>query len=95
MNDKIRKLREQIKSEESKIKNCNHDFGDTCFDPEEYSDYYFTGEFEKDMGVDARPIYASQTKTKDRWSRKCKKCGFKQYTYKQKPIIKSYEADFN
>ena len=30
-----------------------------------------------------------------RWSRRCKKCGKAEYTYKQKPIISDYEADFS
>lgn len=30
-----------------------------------------------------------------RWSRRCKKCGKVEYTYKQKPIISDYEADFS
>lgn len=30
-----------------------------------------------------------------RWSRRCRKCGKVEYTYKQKPIISDYEADFS
>ena len=30
-----------------------------------------------------------------RRSRRCKKCGKVEYTYKQKPIISDYEADFS
>ena len=34
MNDKIAQLRKQIEIEETKIRNCKHDFGDSYFDPE-------------------------------------------------------------
>lgn len=30
-----------------------------------------------------------------RWSRRCKKCGKVEYTYKKKPVISCYEADFS
>ena len=29
-----------------------------------------------------------------RWSRKCRICGYKQYTDKQTPAIKEYKPDF-
>jgi hypothetical protein len=31
---------------------------------------------------------------KDRWSRECKLCGHKQYTYKQEAVVIGYEAKF-
>jgi len=32
--------------------------------------------------------------TVPRWTRVCALCGKEEHTYKQKPIVKGYEADF-
>lgn len=93
MNDKINELRRQIEIEETKIRNCNHDFGVAYYNPTterkpygyrivaQGSDVWGESEGYRDVKV-------------DRWTRKCKLCGFEQHTDKQKPIISGYEPNF-
>lgn len=95
MNEKIRKLQEQIEEERKKINNCKHDFGDSFYDPEEVMEGY--GSVQDGAGSDPHWSYAGYHKVaKARWTRVCKKCGFEQHTYKQAPIIeiKGYGPDF-
>ena len=93
MNDKILQLQKQIRQEEEKIRNCNHVFGDSYFDPEIIMRGY--GSVQDGAGSDPHWSYAGyEPVEKSRWSRKCSDCGFVQHTYDQKPIIKSYEPSF-
>lgn len=81
MNDKIRELQAQIKTEEARIRDCKHEFGSTYYNAEtimEPSSYEQTG-----RGVDKWYVPTSYREiSKDRWSRKCAKCGHEQHTYK-------------
>ena len=53
MNDKILQLRKQIEVEETKIRNCKHDFGDSYFDPETVMEGY--GSVQDGAGSDPTP----------------------------------------
>jgi hypothetical protein len=93
MNDKIKELQKQIRREEEKINNCSHDFGEPYSDPETIREAYGYETFAQGSDIWSRPTGYRDVK-KQRWARKCKSCGFIEYTYKQKPIIKGYEPDF-
>jgi len=93
MNDKILQLRKEIEAEEAKIRNCKHLFNKSYFDPETIMEGY--GSVQDGAGSDPHWSCAGYKQVeKNRWSRKCEKCGFTQYTYEQKPIIKGYEPSF-
>jgi hypothetical protein len=93
-NDKINELQRQIESEKNKIKNCSHSFKEAIYDPETVKEGY--GSVQDGAGSDPHWSYAGYRDVqKDRWSRECKICGTKQYTYKQEPVISSYQPKFN
>lgn len=93
-NDKIQELQRQIKSEEAKIKNCTHEFKLPIFDPETVKEGY--GSVQDGAGSDPHWSYAGYRDVqKDRWSRECSKCGYKQYTYQREPVITAYRPKFN
>lgn len=89
----IGKLRRQIESLQNEINNCNHSFKDPIYDPEEITVQDDRLGYEE-HGSDRWPRYSSHTEQKPRWSRECRICGEKEYTYTQKPIIKNLEPDF-
>lgn len=93
MNDKIRQLQQQISKEEEAIRRCDHDFKEPVYDPEPYKEPIFS--HYDGGGSDPNPIYNYVDRTKDRWSRECKKCGKFEYTYTQAPVINSYKPKFN
>ncbi len=93
MNSRIEELRKQIELEESKIRNCNHSFNEPIYDPETVKEGY--GSVQDGKGSDPHWGYAGYRDVqKDRWSRKCLVCGFKQYTYNQEPVITKYKPKF-
>jgi len=93
MNDKILQLKKEIKKEEEKIRNCEHNFGETYFNPEIIMEGY--GSVQDGAGSDPHWSYAGYMPVeKNRWSRKCSICNFVQHTYEQKPIISGYEPSF-
>jgi hypothetical protein len=93
MNDKIRDLQRQIEAEKRTIANCDHQWGGIFSNPETQREEYFTGQYET-QGVHHWPITSYRDKVVPRWTRKCTLCGHEEHTYKQKPIITGYEADF-
>jgi hypothetical protein len=93
MNDKIRELQKQIEAEKRKVANCKHDFDSAFFNPETIAVPY--GSKMEHSGSDVWFVPAGyREEQKDRWSRKCKICGFEQHTYKQKPIVAGNEPSF-
>ncbi len=93
MNSRIKELQKQIKLEEDKIRNCKHNFNDPIYDPETISEGY--GFVQDGAGSDPHWGYSGYRDIqKDRWSRKCKICEYKQFTYKQEPVISSYKPKF-
>ncbi len=89
----IEQLRRQIAQEENVIRSCKHIFKDAIFDPETVKEGY--GSVQDGAGSDPHWSYAGYRDVqKDRWSRECRECGYKQYTYKQEPVIKEYKPKF-
>ncbi len=73
--------------------NCKHVFNDAIFDPETVKEGY--GSVMEANGSDIHYNYQGYRDVqKDRWSRECKECGHKQYTYTQEPVIKEYKPKF-
>jgi len=93
MNDNIKRLQAQIEAEENRIRNCKHDFDKSFYNAEKIQVQDARLGYER-HGVDSWPILSFHTETKDRWTRKCKLCGFEQHTYNQKPIVTGYEPSF-
>lgn len=92
MNDKIRELQRKIEQEERRIKNCKHDFEEPFFNPEKTKEPYFkTVARGSDIGSE---IDGYRDVTKDRWTRECNICGYRQHTYKLEPIIKGQRPSF-
>lgn len=93
MNDKIRDLQKQIEAEKEKVANCKHDFDLAFFNPETITVPY--GSKMEAQGSDvwfAPEGYRNEQR--NRWTRRCKICGFEQHTYKQKPIVVGQEPSF-
>ena len=89
----IGRLKRQIELLENEIKNCIHNFKDPIYDPEEITVQDDNLGYEI-HGSDMWPRYSSHKEKKPRWSRECKTCGKKEYTYTQKPIVQNLEPDF-
>jgi len=95
MNDreKIEQFKKDIKSLENKINNCIHSFNEPIFDPEKIKEP--SGYEMVTQGSDHWYRHTSFKEVqKDRWSRECKICGKKEYTYKKEPVIKEYKPKF-
>ena len=92
-NDKIKQLQREIDSEKRKMDSCSHNFKDAIYDPETVKEGY--GSVQDGAGSDPHWSYAGYRDVqKDRWSRECSICGFKQYTYKQEAVVSKYQPKF-
>lgn len=93
MNEKIKRLKEEIEAEQQKILNCKHEFSAAFYNPETVKEGY--GLVQDGAGSDPHWSYAGYRNVqKDRWTRECIFCGFEEHTNKQKPIISGYEPEF-
>ena len=93
MNEKIKRLQEEIESEQRRILNCKHNFDKAFYNAETIKQGY--GSVQDGAGSDPHWGYVGYRDVKkDRWTRECKLCGFEQHTYSQKPIISGYEPSF-
>lgn len=84
--DEITKIESEIKSLQQKVStlkqqqaNCEHDWTKTVYDAETYKESYVIGYTVH--GIHRDPQLGFHDARKDRWSRKCNKCGCTQYTY--------------
>ena len=93
MNYNIRRLQEQIEAEKRKISNCNHDFDKPYYNAETVKEAYDYKMVANGSDIWYEPQGYHDVK-KDRWTRKCKICGFEQHTYTLKPIITGHEPSF-
>lgn len=93
MNDRIKELQREIELEKSKMTNCNHEFGKPYYNPDTKTEPYGFRQVAHGSDIWTEAEGYREVKV-DRWSRKCKKCGFEEHTNKQKPIIQGYEPDF-
>jgi len=91
--DKIEQLKKEIQREQSKIENCDHDFGEPFYNAKMVMEGY--GMVQDGAGSDPHCSYEGYREVpKDRWTRKCKLCGFEEHTKNLKPIIKGHKPDF-
>lgn len=92
--EKQEQLRKELALSEERMRNCKHvDFTKPIYDPETVKEGY--GSVQDGAGSDPHWSYEGYRDVqKDRWSRECKMCGKKEYTYKKEPIISHYELKF-
>jgi hypothetical protein len=93
MNEKIKELYDQIKTEENKIRSCKHDFTEAKYDPETVNEPYGMKTVGRGSDVWYEPEGYRQVQ-KPRWSRKCKTCGFIQFTYEQETVVVKTQPKF-
>ena len=93
MNDKIKQLQDQIRVEQRKMDNCSHSWSVGKSNPETKREPYGHTMVAQGSDVWYEP-QGYRNVTIPRWTRKCSLCGKEEHTYKQKPIVKGYEADF-
>lgn len=88
-----RLLRELSDSKE-RMKNCKHDdWKEPLYDAEIVKEGY--GSVQDGAGSDPHWSFAGYRDVKkDRWSRECKLCGQKEYSYTLEPVIKEYKPKF-
>lgn len=89
---KLEALRIQEEALQRQIRNCQHDFLPAKSDPETKTEFRYEM-VARGSDVMHEPT-GSYKKTIPRWSRECSKCGFKQYTYEQAPVVERYEPKF-
>ena len=90
----INQAKETIKLAEKYIANCKHEWTKPIYDPENEKVGY--GSVQDGAGSDPHWSYAGyMNKEKPRWSRTCIHCGYKEYTYKQSPVIIGNKPNFN
>lgn len=93
LTESLKELEARQRAIQSQIKNCPHEFGSAIYDPEIKKEFTYQ-QVTRGSDVYPEPI-GSYDKQIDRWSRECKKCGFKQYTYEKAPVIERYEPKFD
>lgn len=88
----LKRLRQEMERVERQMKDCPHDFADPVSDPE------IRKEPISEMRMQGVDVFYETVGYSDkiipRWSRKCKKCGKVEYSYKQEPIITGYKPKF-
>jgi len=90
---KIDELQRQLRALKISQSNHIHEWDNAIYDPETIKEGY--GSVQDGAGSDPHWSYAGYHDVqKDRWSRECKICGKKEYTYKQDPVISSYKPKF-
>ncbi len=91
--ERIQQLQQEIENAKSRISKCQHIFKDAIFDPETVKEGY--GSVQDGAGSDPHWSYEGYRDVqKDRWSRECEKCGKKEYTYSQEPVIVGHKPKF-
>lgn len=85
MKTELELLKERIKRIENMQMYCDHEWGEAEYDPEREE---ITREEFVPLGVDSyyRALGTGSFKDVDRWSRTCKKCCKKEYTYKMEEV---------
>ncbi len=91
--DKIERLAREMEDAKKQLVNCSHKFGEPFYNPEKYQEGY--GSVQDGAGSDPHWSYAGYTeKTRPKWTRSCTKCGYREHTYKQEPVITGYRPAF-
>ena len=86
LQDKINQLKKQMLS-------CKHDWKEAKYDPETYREAYGYKMVAQGSDVWGEPEGYRDAK-RDRWSRECKECGYKEYTYTQEAVRTEYKPKF-
>lgn len=93
--EKINELKKEIESNKQQMRSCDHDFKVPIYDPEEYTNFEIDwARGLQPCGSDPYYLQIPVKKFKQRWSRECKKCGYKQYTYAEKLVEIKKVPDF-
>ena len=83
--DRIEALKREIHLLERQIESCRHDWGEAVYDPEKFREGY--GSRLVTQGSDHWIEYEGfRDAIRPRWSRTCKLCGKKEYTYTQETV---------
>ena len=101
MEDKAKKLREQVETSAQEFENakknltnyvnsCEHEFDEVVYDPIHTPAYTCPGDPPGTMGSDWRGPTHVSAHTEKRWKRTCQTCGEEQYTTKTN---KSYKEN--
>ena len=89
----IEELHVNLKRLQNVQSSCKHIFNSAIYDAETVKEGY--GHVQDGVGSDPHWSFEGYRDVqKDRWSRECKLCGKKEYTYKTMPVISSYEPKF-
>ena len=84
--DEAKKLVEKLQREQN---SCKHDFKEPIWDPEDgFRQEIRIGDFSQSHGSDYYPAFDMVPTKKDRWSRDCRICGKKEYTYENVQAVK-------
>lgn len=78
--EQAHKLNNEINRE---VQLCHHEWTPVISEPEKYQGAEF--DHYEPHGSDPEPIYRYFDAWKPRWSRTCKKCSHKEYTYEMRP----------
>lgn len=84
-------LERELASIDRQMQACNHEYGETQYDPETVSVPYGYKMIKQGSDIWGKPEGYREEK-RDRWSQTCKKCGHKRYTTKTVPT--SYKPVF-
>lgn len=91
--ERVRKLQDDIKAEQQRMRRCAHAFGEAYYDPHTVTEGY--GSKFVTQGSDCWTEFAGYHEvSKARWTRRCKLCGYEEHTDQRKPIVQGYEPDF-
>lgn len=95
ISEEIEQLKERLEYLQKLQDNCDHQWGKTVYDPETKEIMKWVEDYYVHMECFYKQVPTGKYETIDRWSRTCKKCGLKQYTYesevvkvKKNPIFK-------
>ncbi len=78
-------LEKELASIDRQIQACNHEYGETLYDPETVKVPYGYNMIKQGSDIWEEPEGYREEK-RDRWSQTCKKCGHKRYTTKTIPM---------
>lgn len=92
--EEINDYQKKIKQLQAEIANCRHDWKDAKYDPETVSVQDDRAGYEI-HGSDRWPRMSFHDESKPRWSRECKTCGHKEYTYTQEVVKVDKQPKFN
>ena len=94
LQNRIYELEQQLKNLKVEQGRCAHTFADPFFNPYDSKEEYFTGQYDETQGIHHWPITAWKDVRKNRWTRRCTKCGFEEHTESLKTVKVVQAPDF-